>query len=74
MNKMIEEYPYATAKIRASSYDNKTLCGEPPKNYMNLVRDVHADLPWTGMLFGLTINSIWYWCTDQVSSIAPFNF
>ena len=25
-----------------------------------------ADLPWTGMLLGLGVNSIWYWCSDQV--------
>ncbi len=28
-----------------------------------------SDLPWTGMVFGLAINSIWYWCSDQVSLI-----
>eukprot|EP00095_Tigriopus_kingsejongensis_P001027 snap_masked-scaffold587_size153100-processed-gene-0.18 protein:Tk01027 transcript:snap_masked-scaffold587_size153100-processed-gene-0.18-mRNA-1 annotation:"hypothetical protein DAPPUDRAFT_215063" len=41
-------------------------CGDPPENSMHLVRSVTADLPWTGMLFGLAINSIWYWCSDQV--------
>ena len=25
-----------------------------------------GNLPWTGVLFGLTISSIWYWCSDQV--------
>jgi len=23
-------------------------------------------LPWTGVVFGLTISSVWYWCSDQV--------
>lgn len=33
-----------------------------------MFRDPHtADLPWTGMTFGLTIMATWYWCTDQVS-------
>ena len=27
-----------------------------------------SDLPWSGMTFGLAISSIWYWCSDQVSS------
>ena len=25
-----------------------------------------SDLPWSGMIFGLAISSIWYWCSDQV--------
>lgn len=25
-----------------------------------------SDLPWTGVVFGVTISSIWYWCSDQV--------
>merc|ERR1712227_566136 len=25
-----------------------------------------GDLPWTGVLTGMTISSIWYWCADQV--------
>ncbi|KAB7498383.1 Sodium/glucose cotransporter 4 [Armadillidium nasatum] len=63
--KIVENFPYALASKRAG---NGT-CGIPPKDYMNLLRSPHpgeSDLPWTGMAFGLTINSIWYWCTDQV--------
>ena len=65
MDALIEEYPYATASVRAYSYDNKTLCGEPRSDYMNLLRGLDADLPWTGMTFGLTILGIHYWCNDQ---------
>merc|ERR1712227_69128 len=25
-----------------------------------------GDLPWTGVLTGMTISSIWYWCADRV--------
>ncbi|KAA0198528.1 hypothetical protein HAZT_HAZT002251 [Hyalella azteca] len=67
-NKLVEDYPYATAKIRARDLQGNE-CGEPPSDYMHLMRSVEpgvSDLPWTGMVFGLTINSIWYWCTDQV--------
>lgn len=66
--KLVESFPYATASIRASTAGNES-CGEPPADYMNLLRTTKpgkTDFPWTGMLFGLTINSIWYWCTDQV--------
>ncbi|XP_010222630.1 PREDICTED: sodium/myo-inositol cotransporter 2 [Tinamus guttatus] len=27
---------------------------------------VSSDLPWPGVLVGMTIPSLWYWCTDQV--------
>merc|ERR1712168_1183130 len=36
---------------------------------MNLFRDPApgaSDIPWTGMVLGVSISSIWYWCSDQV--------
>lgn len=36
---------------------------------MHLFRSIkpgESDLPWTGVIFGVTISSIWYWCSDQV--------
>lgn len=48
---------------------NSGLCGEPPQDAMHLLRSPligESDLPWTGITFGLAINSIWYWCSDQV--------
>lgn len=39
---------------------------------MNLFRPIApgaSDLPWTGMVFGITVSGVWYWCTDQVSLI-----
>ena len=39
----------------------------PRADAMHMFRDPYtADLPWTGMTFGLTIMAAWYWCTDQV--------
>jgi uncharacterized sodium:solute symporter family permease YidK len=46
-------------------YSNKT-CLAPPINSWNLVRNAKSDLPWPGVFIGLTVISIWYWCTDQV--------
>ncbi|XP_027730593.1 sodium/glucose cotransporter 5 isoform X4 [Vombatus ursinus] len=44
-----------------------TTCHLPRADAMHMFRDAHtADLPWTGMTFGLTIMATWYWCTDQV--------
>ncbi|XP_053766346.1 sodium/mannose cotransporter SLC5A10 isoform X3 [Desmodus rotundus] len=44
-----------------------TTCHLPRADAMHMFRDPYtADLPWTGMTFGLTIMATWYWCTDQV--------
>ena len=47
-------------------------CNDVPDDFMHMIRSPHpgdSDLPWTGMLFGLAINSIWYWCSDQVRTL-----
>ncbi|KFO84270.1 Sodium/glucose cotransporter 1, partial [Buceros rhinoceros silvestris] len=52
------------------SYGNTTIpeeCYTPQKDSFHIFRDpVTGDLPWPGLVFGLTILSLWYWCTDQV--------
>merc|ERR1719369_1507606 len=67
---LIDKYFQATATIRAPVAENSTeLCGEVPQDAMHLLRDATpgaSDLPWSGMIFGLAISSIWYWCSDQV--------
>ncbi|XP_022257731.1 sodium/glucose cotransporter 4-like isoform X2 [Limulus polyphemus] len=49
-------------------YNSKNVsCSEIPGNYMHLLRSAYdPELPWTGMVFGLTISAVWYWCSDQV--------
>lgn len=38
-----------------------------PESHFEVVKPLsHPDFPWLGVLIGLPINSIWYWCTDQV--------
>uniref|UniRef100_A0A674G8V0 Sodium/myo-inositol cotransporter 2 n=1 Tax=Taeniopygia guttata TaxID=59729 RepID=A0A674G8V0_TAEGU len=42
-------------------------CGLPREDAFHIFRDpVDSDLPWPGVLVGMTIPSLWYWCTDQV--------
>lgn len=42
-------------------------CGYPRDDSFHIFRDpLTSDLPWPGMVFGITVSSIWYWCTDQV--------
>ncbi|XP_061169606.1 sodium/myo-inositol cotransporter 2-like isoform X1 [Saccostrea echinata] len=63
LNGIVEKYPHAIANT--TKYSNTT-CGVPREDYMHLFRDpVTGDLPWPGIV-GMSINSIWYWCSDQV--------
>merc|ERR1719195_1282403 len=67
---LIDKYFSAVATIRASKEPNGTeLCGAVPGDAMHLLRSAapgQSDLPWSGMVFGLAVSSIWYWCSDQV--------
>ncbi|XP_038054726.1 sodium/glucose cotransporter 4-like [Patiria miniata] len=58
-------YPQAIPNTTLAN-PNST-CGFPREDAFHIFRDpVNSDLPWPGMIFGITISSIWYWCTDQV--------
>uniref|UniRef100_A0A8D2KXQ5 Sodium/glucose cotransporter 1 n=1 Tax=Varanus komodoensis TaxID=61221 RepID=A0A8D2KXQ5_VARKO len=42
-------------------------CYSPRPDAFQIFRDpISGDLPWPGLIFGLTILALWYWCTDQV--------
>ncbi|XP_062340323.1 sodium/glucose cotransporter 1 [Osmerus eperlanus] len=42
-------------------------CYTPRPDSFHIFRDaITGDLPWPGLVFGLTIQATWYWCTDQV--------
>uniref|UniRef100_A0A8C5WK14 Sodium/myo-inositol cotransporter 2 n=1 Tax=Leptobrachium leishanense TaxID=445787 RepID=A0A8C5WK14_9ANUR len=52
--------------IPSSNMGNST-CGRPREDAFHIFRDpITSDLPWPGVLVGMTIPSLWYWCTDQV--------
>nr|KAF6274275.1 solute carrier family 5 member 10 [Myotis myotis] len=62
-----EQLAAAYAQAIPSKTVANTTCHLPRADAMHMFRDPHtADLPWTGMTFGLTIMATWYWCTDQV--------
>ncbi|XP_035292469.1 sodium/myo-inositol cotransporter 2 isoform X3 [Cricetulus griseus] len=51
----------------ASNRSENSSCGLPREDAFHIFRDpVTSDLPWPGILFGMSIPSLWYWCTDQV--------
>ncbi|RXM29220.1 Sodium/glucose cotransporter 4 [Acipenser ruthenus] len=44
-----------------------TTCHLPRADAYHMFRDpVSGDLPWPGLIFGLTVLATWNWCTDQV--------
>nr|XP_021152411.1 sodium/myo-inositol cotransporter 2 isoform X3 [Columba livia] len=50
-----------------STRKENSSCGLPREDAFHIFRDpVNSDLPWPGVLLGMTIPSLWYWCTDQV--------
>ncbi|KAF4011561.1 hypothetical protein G4228_002854 [Cervus hanglu yarkandensis] len=61
---------YMNAIPTVTSYGNTTIkeeCYIPRADSFHIFRDpLKGDLPWPGLIFGLTIISLWYWCTDQV--------
>ncbi|XP_028629809.1 solute carrier family 5 member 4-like [Grammomys surdaster] len=50
--------------------DNLTIspkCYTPQPDSFHIFRDpITGDIPWPGLMFGMTILAIWYWCADQV--------
>jgi SSS family solute:Na+ symporter len=36
-----------------------------PKEHWSMLKPIGHVYPWPGMIFGLPILGIWYWCTDQ---------
>ena len=55
----------------ASNRSGNSSCGLPREDAFHIFRDpLTSDLPWPGILFGMSIPSLWYWCTDQ--ELPPF--
>ncbi|KAM4565651.1 sodium/glucose cotransporter 2 [Odontesthes bonariensis] len=48
-------------------YNISPQCYIPRQDAFSLLRDpTTGDLPWPGVLFGISIGGVWYWCSDQV--------
>ncbi|NWY38277.1 SC5A9 protein, partial [Sylvia atricapilla] len=58
-----EKYMTAIPKVTVPN----TTCHLPRADSFNVLRDpITGDLPWPGLMFGLTVVAIWCWCNDQV--------
>lgn len=59
-----KRYMMAVPSITANISEK---CYEPRADSFHIFRNaITGDLPWPGLVFGLTIQATWYWCTDQV--------
>ncbi|KAM8843910.1 sodium/myo-inositol cotransporter 2 isoform 3-T3 [Spinachia spinachia] len=60
---LMDGYPKAVPSIRVPN----STCGIPRDDSFHIFRDpVTSDLPWPGVMIGMSIPSMWYWCSDQV--------
>ncbi|XP_059204012.1 sodium/myo-inositol cotransporter 2 [Centropristis striata] len=60
---LMSGYMNAIPSIRVPN----STCGIPRDDSFHIFRDpVSSDLPWPGVIFGMSIPSMWYWCSDQV--------
>ncbi|XP_044036897.1 sodium/myo-inositol cotransporter 2 [Siniperca chuatsi] len=60
---LMEGYGKAIPSIRVPN----STCGIPRDDAFHIFRDpVNSDLPWPGVIIGMSIPSMWYWCSDQV--------
>ena len=62
-DKLFEDYPCSTPNVTVGPAE----CAFPPDTYDNIIRPADdTNFPWPGVVFGMIIGSIWYWCTDQM--------
>uniref|UniRef100_A0A3B5PPA9 Sodium/myo-inositol cotransporter 2 n=1 Tax=Xiphophorus maculatus TaxID=8083 RepID=A0A3B5PPA9_XIPMA len=62
-NALMEGYFTAIPSVRVPN----STCGIPRDDAFHIFRDpVHSDLPWPGVIIGMSVPSMWYWCSDQV--------
>ncbi|ETE66451.1 Sodium/glucose cotransporter 2, partial [Ophiophagus hannah] len=66
-DKYMEAIPKWTLSPIPALYNISSSCYLPREDSFHMIRDATtSDLPWPAVILGLSINSIWYWCSDQV--------
>uniref|UniRef100_A0A803TYA1 Sodium/glucose cotransporter 2 n=1 Tax=Anolis carolinensis TaxID=28377 RepID=A0A803TYA1_ANOCA len=66
-DKYMEALPRQRLSPAPDLYNISASCYQPREDSFHMIRDaVTSDMPWPAVILGLTINSIWYWCSDQV--------
>ncbi|KAH0626362.1 hypothetical protein JD844_001304 [Phrynosoma platyrhinos] len=66
-DKYMKALPRQTLSPTPDLYNISASCYLPREDSFHMIRDaVTSDMPWPAVILGLSINSIWYWCSDQV--------
>ncbi|XP_053116752.1 sodium/glucose cotransporter 2 isoform X5 [Hemicordylus capensis] len=66
-DKYMGALPSRTLSPAPALYNISASCYLPREDSFHMIRDaVTSDLPWPAVIVGLSINSLWYWCSDQV--------
>ncbi|KAJ6653394.1 hypothetical protein lerEdw1_009295 [Lerista edwardsae] len=66
-DKYMGALPSRTLSSTPALYNISASCYLPREDSFHMIRDaVASDLPWPAVMLGLSINSVWYWCSDQV--------
>ncbi|KAL8176585.1 UNVERIFIED_CONTAM: Sodium/nucleoside cotransporter [Gekko kuhli] len=66
-DKYMNALPSQMQSPTPSLYNISASCYMPREDSFHMIRDaVSSDLPWPAVILGLSINSLWYWCSDQV--------
>ncbi|XP_005804588.1 sodium/glucose cotransporter 2 [Xiphophorus maculatus] len=67
LTKYYSAIPSNSSSLDTQRYNISSQCYIPRQDSFSLLRDATVgDLPWPGVVFGMTIGGIWYWCSDQV--------
>uniref|UniRef100_A0A3B3WZP6 Sodium/glucose cotransporter 2 n=1 Tax=Poecilia mexicana TaxID=48701 RepID=A0A3B3WZP6_9TELE len=67
LTKYYSAIPSNFSSLDTQRYNISSQCYTPRQDAFSLLRDpTVGDLPWPGVVFGMTIGGIWYWCSDQV--------
>ncbi|XP_040859647.1 sodium/glucose cotransporter 1 isoform X1 [Ochotona curzoniae] len=63
-----EKYMQAIPSITSEgNFSAPQECYTPREDAFHIFRDaITGDIPWPGLVFGMSILTLWYWCTDQV--------
>ena len=66
--KLLDGYSKAVPDIEYSAFKEGNIsCSNVREDFGHLFHSVYDDfLPWTGVMTGMFLTSIYYWCTDQV--------
>ncbi|XP_029778074.1 sodium/glucose cotransporter 1-like [Suricata suricatta] len=65
---LVNKYPYSKPDpIHEGNWNAKPECFTPRLDFFHIFRDpITGDLPWPGIVFGISTLSLYNWCTDQI--------